>query len=167
MSWNLRTSTPENIAATQLTELAHPQEFLTLQKNTHTTPPKPYLPNTHTLSPIPDAAKLTLQRAASSVPCGFTFYLLQRFVRRTEGPIAARRCFIDYLAAQGYSSPIGGEASTANLSASGTVGGTDGKDTSDTDKANLFIGIFIAQAQLEQASEECQRHSKRNTGESF
>jgi tetratricopeptide (TPR) repeat protein len=42
-----------------------------------------------------EAAKDTLRTAFNAMPSGFTFSVLQRLVRRTEGIVAARRCFSD------------------------------------------------------------------------
>jgi hypothetical protein len=42
-----------------------------------------------------EAAKETLRAAFAAMPSGFTFSVLQRFVRRTEGIVAARKCFSD------------------------------------------------------------------------
>lgn len=42
-----------------------------------------------------DAAKDTLRAAFAAMPSGFTFSVMQRLVRRTEGIVAARKCFSD------------------------------------------------------------------------
>ena len=43
------------------------------------------------------ASKVVLKTALEKIPCAFTFSALQKFVRRTEGIIAARKLFSDTL----------------------------------------------------------------------
>lgn len=40
-----------------------------------------------------EAAEAVLRETFQTVPCGFTFALYQRFVRRTSGKLAARKLF--------------------------------------------------------------------------
>lgn len=61
-----------------------------------------------------EAAKGILSQAYEEIPSGFTFSILQRLVRRTEGVKAARKLFSDSYPTRLKSPKLGIEVSMAN-----------------------------------------------------
>lgn len=61
----------------------------------------------------PVAAETALREAFQQIPCGFTFALYQRFVRRVKGRLAARRLFSETAALRGGDEKLSLEVSAA------------------------------------------------------
>lgn len=61
----------------------------------------------------PTAAETALREAFQQIPCGFTFALYQRFVRRIKGRLAARRLFSETAALRGGDEKLSLEVRTS------------------------------------------------------
>ncbi len=61
------------------------------------------------------AAEDTLRNCFEQIPCGFTFSLYQRFVRRKHGKVAARKLFSGTLGMRNANPKLGYEVGNAKF----------------------------------------------------